>query len=342
MRRPRLLAALLCTLSVAVPSPSSMAASVAGPTGVSVDTVIFRVTNPAVPGEIDTVRGWFYRPSSAPTCASSVLLLLHGHSFGAFGWDPAYRPERYSVARALAAAGYPSVAIDELGYGSSDHPNGRTLTVQTYADVTSQIVDQLRRGTYGGSSPVAFSHVGLAGHSAGAEIAELTAGSLGGIDALLALGYMHAVKAEFGREFVTQEIPRAVPTDYVYWGGTFDQNAKYHGVTREFVEQGVIDEYRRRLNLVPSGEILSISNQPSRWVVPSIRVPLLLVLAEKDYIFPADDAAIELALFTGAADKTLRVVRGAAHSFMLEPSAPETNAFLVGWLRRHPAAVPPC
>lgn len=341
IRRLALLVVLLC-LSI------SPAAGASEPGGHDTDTpstsepVSFQVSNPLVPGASYAVRGFLHRPSGAARCTSSVLLLLHGHSFGAFGWDFPVRPERYSVVRALAAAGYASVAIDELGYGSSDHPNGRTLTVQSYAAMTRQIIDQLRAGSYTAASPTRFGRVGLAAHSAGAEIAELTAGAFGGADLLVALGYLHFIKDEFGGEFMTQEIPRAAQSEYSFWGGTFEQAAKYHGVTDEFVEPEVIAEYRKRMNLTPSGQILSISNQPSRWVLPSIRVPIILVLAENDYIFPVERGEQEMTLFAGTADKTLHVVPDAGHSFFLEPSAVQTNALLVDWLRQHAAALPPC
>lgn len=82
-----------------------------------------------------------------------MLLLLHGTAGGAWGWDFPIRPEKYFVARNLAAAGYPAVAIDELGYAGSDHPNGRTLTIPSYADINAQIIEQLRAGSYQAAPP---------------------------------------------------------------------------------------------------------------------------------------------------------------------------------------------
>jgi pimeloyl-ACP methyl ester carboxylesterase len=115
---------------------------------VAKEAISFQITSPAEPGATYTVRGTLLRPASAGDCARSVLLLLHGLSYGEWAWDFPVEPERYSTARALAADGYPTVALDLLGYGSSDHPSGRTLTVESYAAVTRQIIDQLRAGSY--------------------------------------------------------------------------------------------------------------------------------------------------------------------------------------------------
>lgn len=329
------LLALLAPVSVAASTPDHLAGTV------SVEPVSFQVANPLVPSETYAVRGFLYRPGGAPSCSSSVLLLLHGTAGGAFVWDFPVRPEKYSFARAMAAAGYPAIAIDELGYASSDHPNGWTLTIPSYADITSQIIEQLRAGSYQASAPVGFSRVGLFGHSAGAEMAELMAGAYGGIDLLGVFGYTHFIREDVGVVFFAEEQPRALQEDYVYFWGTRERVHKYHHNV-DYIEPGVLAKVDELTTLTPSGLVLSIGNQPSRDVMASIRVPLLLLLTEKDYIFPVERADQEMALFAGASDKTLHVVPKAGHSFQIEPNAPETNAVIVNWLRQRAAVLPSC
>lgn len=339
MRRLVVLLALVLGL---VPSVGNPAMAEPGPaTPVVVEPVSFPVTIPLVPG-VNLVRGLLYRPDSAPDCRSSVMVLLHGTAGGAFVWDLPGRPQ-YSVARALAAAGQPAVAIDEIGYGSSDHPDGRTLTIPAHADVVRQIADQLRRGSYRApqTAPVPFSRVGLIGHSAGAEIAEFAAGAFGGIDVLVVFAYAHFIRDDVARVFVADEQPRAAQKDYVYFWGTPERVHKYHHNV-DFIEPDVLATVDRLLNLTPSGLILTIGQQPSRNVMPAIRVPVLLVQSEKDYIFPVEHASKELALFAGAQDKALVVVPSAGHTFQIEPNAAETNQALVGWLRQHQSEIPAC
>lgn len=319
-------AAVLLLAALWAPVPPASAA-------VALEPIQFSVTNPLTLATTYTVRGTLYRPAAAPLCNSSVVLLLHGLSYGQWGWDFPIDPATYSVARALAERGYPAVAIDELGYGSSDHPDGRTLTVESYADMTSQMVGQLRsRG---------FGRVALMGHSAGTEISELTAALYGGIDALIATAYTHFPSQRIVTEFTTGDVPRALQGETEYFGGTPENRAEYM-FNLAYADPAVVAQDTALANPTPSGEILSIGPQPSRFVVPLISAPTLLVLAEEDVLFPIENADQEMMLFLSAADKTLAVVPLAGHSFMLHPNAPETNDRVADWLDAHPLTTPHC
>ncbi|MBI4730124.1 MAG: alpha/beta fold hydrolase [Acidobacteria bacterium] len=336
MRSSRIAASLLVLLALAAgPAPAS-----AAETTETTEDVSFQVTNPLAPGSLYTVRGTLVRPAG---CASSVLLAQHGLSYGAWAWDFPLRPETYSVAQALGARGYAVVAIDRLGYGASDHPNGYTLTVESYADMTAQIVGQLRAGTY--SAGVAFSHVGLIGHSAGSEVVELAAGLYGGVDVVIPTAYEHApagISTDWlVREWVTGDVVRASQSEYEYFE-TDPGTRAADMYNLEIADLDVVAKDTELANLTPSGEIYSISQQPSRAVMGSIAVPVLLVLAEQDALFPSAAAQDELALFGSAADRSVYVVPQAGHSFMLHPSAPGTNDVIADWLAARPGAMPAC
>ena len=160
------------------------------------EPIAFSVTNPAIPGSRYTIHGELVRPRAG--CTGSVLLAMHGLSYGAWAWDFPLDPPAYSVAQSLAERGYATVAVDELGYGTSagegapDHPNGYTLTVESYADMAAQIAKQLRAGAYTSAHAVPFSHVGLMGHSAGSEIIEMAAALNPGLaDVVIPTSYTH-------------------------------------------------------------------------------------------------------------------------------------------------------
>src|SRR5438105_6946639 len=147
--------------------------------GIVREPVSFTVTNPLTPGHAYTIRGELVRPRAG--CSGSVLLAMHGLSYASWAWDFPLQPDRYSVAAALAKRGYALLAVDRLGYAKSegkgmlDHPNGYTLTAEGYGEMAAQMAEQLRAGTYHAKAPVAFSHVGLIGHSAGSEVVEFAA-----------------------------------------------------------------------------------------------------------------------------------------------------------------------
>lgn len=81
---------------------------------------------------------------------------------------------------------------------SSDKPNGNRICVGARADIAHQMVMDLRSGHYrvnpSGNSP-RFSKVVLAGHSYGAQIAQVEAHSFGDIDGLVVIGYSDRVQS---------------------------------------------------------------------------------------------------------------------------------------------------
>ena len=160
------------------------------------------------------------------------------------------------MAQKLAEAGYATFAIDRLGYGESKLDNGYNVTHEAYADMASQIVRQLRAQ--------GFSHVVLAGHSAGAGTTEL-AGLYGGVDAIMALGWHHRPSNQLGQDFFTGDFARAAQDDYEYFLGTPQHRAEmfYPAST----DPALVEADTRAAVLTPSAEIFSIGKQPSRLVV---------------------------------------------------------------------------
>ena len=286
--------------------------------------VSYRVSNPLELFVQRTVRGTIYRPSTG--CNRTVVLLLHGLSYGQWAWDFPVQNSTYSLARALAARGYAAVSIDELGYGTSDHPNGWNLTVEAYGSIAAQIANQLKSS---------FSKVVILGHSAGTEMAELAAGTYGAGDGLIATSYTHFPSLGILLDVITSDTPRALLSPYIYFGGDPTSRAMYmYDLT--WADPAIVSADTQRANLTPSGEILSISSQPSRTALPLIHVPVLLIMAEHDVLFPP--APLELPLFLGAFDKTSYVVPRSGHSFMLHPNAPESQRVIGDWLAaRFPA-----
>jgi pimeloyl-ACP methyl ester carboxylesterase len=80
-----------------------------------------------------------------------------------------YDGDKYSWVHYASQQGYPTLAIDRLGYGLSDHPDP-ILHVQfpTHAEVAHSIVKQVRAGT--SPFPRAFDQVIYVGHSFGSLV----------------------------------------------------------------------------------------------------------------------------------------------------------------------------
>lgn len=315
-------------------------------TSVSVERVAFPVTfDPRDQG--DKLWGFLYRPAATVTsasCTSSVLLLLHDVSYATHQWDLPYEPERYSTARALAAAGYPTVAVDLPGHGSTDGGDGFRIHVGLYADVASQAISQLRSGTYQifkGQPAPRFATVGLLGAGVGTEVAELVAARDRQLAVLVATGWTHFPSHGFLRDFANWDVPQTIGTSYTYFGGQPDRRVRYMYDTRA-ADPSVVKKDTALSQHSPSGLILTMMSQPARAVMAAIEIPVLLLLGENDYMFPSSHAETELGLFAGAADKTMTVVERAGHSLFLHRNASETHRGLVDWLRQRSEALPSC
>jgi pimeloyl-ACP methyl ester carboxylesterase len=111
-----------------------------------VGTVCFAVKNPA--GTTSQLYGRVYtdRPASAQTPA---IVLVHGTTSSTENWD--FSP-KWSVARALAGAGYAVFSYDRLGYARSPYfqvsNGGDTLTFGVQQELLHQVVREVRFGTY--------------------------------------------------------------------------------------------------------------------------------------------------------------------------------------------------
>ena len=148
---------------------------------VRVAPVCFSVTNPA--GGQSTLYGLRYTDRGARVHASTpAIVLVHGIASSTENWD--FSPT-WSVARALAAAGYVVYSYDRLGYAKSsyfDHPGGGfTLTTAAHRAELHQVVEEVQNGDYtmtagsdcsGPQRPVGIGspRVVIIGHSAGGWI----------------------------------------------------------------------------------------------------------------------------------------------------------------------------
>jgi pimeloyl-ACP methyl ester carboxylesterase len=279
--------------------------------------VAFRVENPDESGDRRIV-GYRYDPACS---ASTVVLLQHGLSYTKEVWDV----PGHSVAQPLAAAGYSVVAIDRLGYGESKLGDGYQVSFEAYAAMTRQIVDQLRAE--------GFRHVVLGGHSAGGGVTEYEAGMFGGVDAIMAFAWHHRPSDQLGQDFFTGDTPRALQADYEYFLGTPEHRAEMF-FTME-ADPAVVAADRAAAVLTPSGEILTIGKQPSRYAVGRVDVPVFLQFGEGDLLFEPQYASVHAAEFVSSPSVMVDMVPG-GHTYMLERGGRQARQNIIDWLRSRP------
>ena len=307
---------------------------------VSVKPIDFTVTNPLEPGSSYVLRGFLYEPKGKEGCRTSVLQANHALTTGAWYWDIPYQQQTYSIARKVAAAGIPFLALNKLGYGqpghpyrASDRPPGELVTVETLADVSHQVTQQLKAKGYG--------KVGLIGHSAGSEESELAAGLYGDVDALVLSGFTHLATTRFTKELlVDNALTQTGRDDYPFFFGTHNNRDSF--LFTKNIDPKLVKALHPLVNETPIGEIDSIGPQPSRFAATQITAPVLTLVAEADEIFDAEGATADKALFTSSRDVTFNRYPGIGHGVEFHRSGPAVTQDVVTWLKARPKAMPTC
>jgi pimeloyl-ACP methyl ester carboxylesterase len=348
---------LVAVASAAAGSPGTANAATRSASGVIDKSVTFQVRNVnrsalACPsdGAAYQVTGHLTGPASklgkqAAGGTGSVTLYLHGASFGEFFWRLSAVP-RYDYAAAMARAGHVSVVIDQLGYGSSGHPQGDQTCLGAAADVAHQIVGKLRSGDYvlegGGQSP-RFEKVALAGHTAGALTANLEAFSFGDIDGLVAMSYTPQVTQQAFEQFYAsraacqsggEPASSGGPGGYAYFGQTAAefQARVFHSAEPEVT--ALATPLRSR---DPCGDSASIVDALVLDLksLSRVKVPVLLVCGREDGMTPDFACPVLKKRYVGSSDASLFFVRNAGDALPLERTAPTFRRRVSKWLNAH-------
>jgi pimeloyl-ACP methyl ester carboxylesterase len=321
--------------------------------GVTSIPVTFTVVNnnataiPCIPdnpdGKTYTVTGSLILPPGATP--AGVTLYVHGLGEAHWFWNfSAVRG--YDYAGAVAAAGHASVVIDRLGYGTSSIPPGAATCVGSQATILHEIVQDLRAGSYsatGMASPPTFSKVGLVGHSAGGELAEMEAYSFKDINALGVIEwadqfYSLGAYTAFGQDTlqcVAGNVKQvgSSETGYAKFGETNTQfNAlMLHDATPDVVS--AVDAIRVN---DPCGQVETILNGTFYDLASngSIKVPIAYIHAGNDAIFQAGLPwpNLQEALYAGTSKLTDISLPGEGHMVTLERGAPVLEAAMSTWL----------
>ncbi|MBO1334262.1 alpha/beta hydrolase [Streptomyces sp. VRA16 Mangrove soil] len=293
-------------------------------------------------GRTYTIRGHLTAPARllAGTSAPAVTFYQHGLAAGEWYWR--IDVPGYHHSEELARRGHASLTIDRLGYGASDKPDGRALCLGGDADMTHQIVQQLRAGTYRAerAEPVRFDDVVLAGHDRGAQIAEIAAYSFRDVDGLVLTGWSDSglTDEDDARFFaaLTSCMQGGVPAGSGRGAGGYTH---FDVGARDFVRGNAAAPDRRALAVAkdlqsrhPCG--VQVSQLEGVLVdtrrLPEIEVPVALVYGAEDRRVRGGEA--HRARFTGASGTDLLTVAGAGHFLGVEHGARQVQDFIASWL----------
>jgi pimeloyl-ACP methyl ester carboxylesterase len=323
---------------------------------VRVATVCFGVTNPA--GGQSTLYGLRYTDNRRRVDpATPAIVLVHGIASSTENWDFS---RTWSVARALAAAGYVVYSYDRLGYARSSYfaqpGGGYTVTTAAHRAELHQIVGEVKSGAYTTSTGTDCSarqrpsrarsrRVVIIGHSAGGWIVAGYPGEHHDVAAM--------IQADINGS--NAQPPPGTPPPPPSSGGGFTPDPSHP----DYFEFFQTRQDCQKFNTYPPGEVAyvvhiactppfldspfgeitdiaamyaendaSISN-----IGPSI--PVLLTSGEEDTTDPPVDADADYAYYKQhcGCDVTQLLLPDTAHLFMVHQTLPLWVNDVYDWLR---------
>jgi pimeloyl-ACP methyl ester carboxylesterase len=183
----RFAAALAVTgLLLVTGSPAGAAPTAPTKTAHCTDVRVPASLGPGLPRN-QTVYGRLCLPAGDPPRVLQVL--VHGASYDHTYWDFPGFDGRYSYVQYMTAAGYATLAVDQIGVGRSSHPLSALVTQAAAAHGIHEVIGTARGGALG----PAFDKVVLLGHSFGSLTSWLEAGTYGDVDGVVVSGASHAI-----------------------------------------------------------------------------------------------------------------------------------------------------
>jgi pimeloyl-ACP methyl ester carboxylesterase len=316
-----------------------------------VDSVCLPVGNPA--GGQSLLYGQRFTDGPVSS-ATPAIVLVHGIASSIENWD--FSPT-WSVARALASAGYEVFSYDRLGYARSSwysQPGGGLeLTTQAHRSMLHDVVADVKSGTYGvggcsGSTTPGRTQsprVVVIGHSAGGWIVAGYPGEYHDVAAMIQTDISGSAggqpTAPLGNSSGGGFTPDPAHPDYFQFFQTTQNCLDFNTYTPGIVGYVVNIACAPPFLDSPFGEILDIGAMYAQndayisMIGPSI--PVLLSSGEEDSTDPPSAANADYAYYKAhcGCDVTQLLLPDTAHLFMVHRSLPEWVDYTVNWLGAH-------
>ena len=313
-----------------------------------VETVCFAVTNPA--GSQSILFGKRYTDGRVGSHTPAIVL-VHGVASSTQNWD--YSPT-WSVARALAAAGYVVYSYDRLGYAKSsyfEHPGGGlTLTTGVQRGLLHQVVGEVKTGSYTTTNAddcTGMRHAGrlrnptvvIIGHSAGGWIVAGYPGKYHDVAAMVQADITAVIPLAPGRGGGV--VPDPVHPDYFRFFGS-----RQDCETFDLYEPGVVPEVAHiactpPFPLSPLGEVINLPETYAQntQLIGQIgpHIPVLLTSGDHDIIVPPSNARAEFEYYRGhcGCQVSQLILPDTGHLFMVHRSLSLWVRHVVDWLHEH-------
>lgn len=279
-------------------------------------------------GNTYSIAGHFYqRPGHA---RRALQVLVHGATYDHRYWDaPDIDGHDYSYARHMAEEGYAVLAIDQLGTGASDHPDGDFLTIGDAAAGLHQVMAALR----GPHNPThrRFQTIVLVGHSLGSVAAVAAEAAYGDADGLVVTGLA-----------LTPHPPPVDPamlggllqSPYVSFPAAVRAQLFYHAPAADpaviAYDNAVLSSQVPRAEFVTG---LQLSADAAQLGSDLVTEPILVQLGEYDVTAPASLAPTEAAYYPMASSVTVKTVPS-GHAFNLHQNNAQGWRQIEKWIEK--------
>jgi pimeloyl-ACP methyl ester carboxylesterase len=211
---------------------------------------------------------------------TTVQLLVHGATYSHDYWDVGIvQGTIYSYARAVAARGIATFAIDEIGVGGSSHPLSTLVTLDSAAYVAHQIVAALRNGSLTGTR---FGKVIAVGHSLGSAVVWNEAIRYADVDGVIVTGAAHSRAQQFDAELRASFYPATKDPRFENTGLDSGYLTTVPGARARLFSEAPTAAAEGHKDVVPATKLTSALRVANGKATRAIRVPVLTILGSND------------------------------------------------------------
>ncbi len=270
-----------------------------------------------------------------------LQVVIHGLTYDHRYWDSKrVNGQSYSYARFMARKGFVVLALDLLGSGKSDVPNGDDLNIVESVSSIAQVLFSLK--SKGNPVHRPFKKVVLVGHSLGSILSVATLGTFPhAADALVVTGWAWAPHV-----VLPETLVRAIlegPDSYVQIPPQLRENLFYflpksdsavieidNHILVDQTPRGIFTQGLPLLTAIALGNDLEFIIKAS--LSNKIRVPVLIQLGEFDVIAPSRLAQQEADFYPNAPQVQVQRLSNIGHVFNLHVNNRKSWRGVKRWL----------
>jgi pimeloyl-ACP methyl ester carboxylesterase len=278
---------------------------------------------------------------------STVQLLIHGATYDHNYWDYPGFNGKYSYVDSSVKSRYATFNIDRIGSGKSSHPLSTSIDLYSDAWVAHQLVQALRKGKVTGpTGSISFKKVIAVGHSYGTGVTWIESSKYHDVDAVILTGAIRELQYD---TLLTKGAPNLYPASLDPKFGLFSQDLGYlttrPGTRYQTlmepgdVDPAVVEQDEKLKQTITATQMATFPI--ATMTVQDIRVPVLLVVGEKDTLFCGKSTDCSTPESVVKAEKSHLgpnvpsidgyVLKGGGHDINLMRNAQDWFTYAVNW-----------